>query len=567
VLDGSFGDHGVVTTAIGGSATAEAVAAEPDGDLVSAGFAVIDGVHQLAITRHRADGSLDRRFGQDGVVTTTVGIYPEAQAVVIDDDGKIIVAGKGLASRSTSQLVLARFHGDGSPDDSFGDNGVATTQTGTFAVNMAVGIALTPEGKLVVAVNVGPGGVNNFGVLRFNPDGSRDATFGTDGLVVTEMPAFAAAASAPNCSAAIPAGLVLQPDGKVVVAGSIQLDGVGADRVALVRYDSDGSPDPDFGAGGILITVVESPTGAAVARQSDGRLLVGGTAGGGFGVARYHADGSLDPTFGNGGTASAAISAYVLPSGLLIEPDGRIVVNGSVDLGNNARGIALARFAADGTPDSMFGTNGVTTTVTGPVWRVTGPHSTHHTLICPFRCASPVVRQPDGRLVIADGARNEDDEQPTFRLVRYADGPTPTVPGEPSGHEPSPTTTTTEASGTPAADPPHNDSPALTSEPSSTPTTAAPGETVTTPAPAPTSTRPTRTSAVGAGAPADSSASPPVTTESEPASAQSDDQAAAPATGPDRPAWPFAAVAAAVVVSGAVLAGARRRSVRRAHAQ
>ncbi|HKY74539.1 MAG TPA: hypothetical protein VJS45_00250, partial [Acidimicrobiia bacterium] len=103
-LDGSFGDNGVVSVAIGASATAAAVAVEPDGDLVTAGFAVIDGVHQLAITRHRADGSLDRGFGIDGLVTRQVAIYPDPQAVLVQDDGMIVLAGKALADRTRSEM-------------------------------------------------------------------------------------------------------------------------------------------------------------------------------------------------------------------------------------------------------------------------------------------------------------------------------------------------------------------------------------------------------------------------------------------------------------------------------
>src|SRR5688572_22685932 len=124
--DGSFGTDGVVTVAIGDSATAEAVAVQPDGDLVAVGSTQTGELYELAMTRHRADGSLDPDFGAGGIVRTQAGIYPEGQAVVLQKDGKIVVAGKALADRYTQELVLARYHADGSPDTAFGHDGVVT---------------------------------------------------------------------------------------------------------------------------------------------------------------------------------------------------------------------------------------------------------------------------------------------------------------------------------------------------------------------------------------------------------------------------------------------------------
>jgi len=407
-LDASFGTQGVVTTAIGDSATAEAVAVQPDGKLVTVGVATINGAQVMAMTRHREDGSLDGGFGTNGVVTTLVGTNPDAQAVALQNDGKIVVAGKGAADPDTPELILARYGTDGSPDRSFGTNGVVTARTGSFAVNQVAGLAVAPNGKLVIAADVGPGGVNNFGLLRFNPDGSSDGTFGNDGMAVTEMTTFASTASATQCTAAIPGGLVLQPDGKVVEAGSLDLESPGRSttRVGLVRYNLDGSLDSTFGTGGILVTGLQTTTGATVARQSDGRLVAGGTGGpGGGGVglalARYAADGSLDTTFGAGGAAVAPFTGdYAVPSGLLVDPDGKLVADGFAYLGPNSRGIALTRYDSDGTPDSTFGVNGVTTTPTGHLSVPTGPSSSQWTLACQFRCVSPLARQGDGRPIV-----------------------------------------------------------------------------------------------------------------------------------------------------------------------
>jgi uncharacterized delta-60 repeat protein len=572
-LDMSFGTQGVVTTAIGDSATAEAVAVQPDGKLVTVGVATIDGVQEMAVTRHREDGSLDGGFGTNGIVTTSVGINPDAQAVALQNDGKIVVAGRGAANPDTPWVLLARYDTDGSPDQSFGTNGVIAAQTGTFTVNQVAGVAVAPDGKLLVAADVGPNGVNNFGLLRFNPDGSRDQSFGAGGMAVTEMTAFATAASATQCTAAIPGGFVLQPDGKVVEAGSLELDSPGrtTTRVGLVRYDVDGSLDSTFGAGGILVTGLETTTGATVARQIDGSLVVGGTggfsAGGpGLAVARYTAVGTLDPTFGTDGTTVIRFTAYnVDASGLLLEPEGKLVADGFAYLDSNTRGIALARYNADGTPDSTFGVNGVTTTATGRLSVPTGPHSSQWTLACQFRCVSPLVRESDGRLVVADSARDIDDERPTFRLLAYSESPTPSDTDASSGE--GPTTTTTAEPTTTRADHP-SDAPRTTPAPSTTMPLPAGAATATPPDTTPV--RPTRAVVAVRTPPTGGRTLPPPTasststmpTGSSQSPAEPAIQAAAPTPGSHRQ-WPLAATAAALLVSGLGIIGTGRRIRRR----
>ena len=525
------------------------------------------------MTRHREDGSLDGDFGTNGVVTTSVGINPDAQAVTLQDDGKIVVAGRGAANPDTPWVLLARYDTDGSPDQSFGTNGVITAQTGTFTVNQVAGVAVAPDGKLLVAADVGRGGVNNFGLLRFNLDGSSDKAFGSNGMAVTEMNAFATAASATQCTAAIPGGFVLQPDGKMVEAGSLELQSPGRSttRVGLVRYNVDGSLDSTFGTGGILVSGLETTTGATVARQSDGRLVVGGTggfSGGGPGlaVARYTDVGSLDPTFGTGGTTVVPFTAYyAVPSGLRVEPDGQLLADGFAYLDSNTRGIALARYNSDGTPDSTFGANGVITTATGRLSVPTGPNSSQWTLACQFPCVSPLVRESDGRLIVADSARNTDDERPTFRLLAYSESPTPSDTDASSGE--GPTTTTTAEPTTTRADHP-SDAPRTTPAPSTTMPVPAGAATATPPDTTPV--RPTRAVvAVGTPPTGDRTLPPPTASSTstmptgcshspvEPAV-----QAAAPTPGSNGP-WPLAATAAAVLASGLGIIGTGRRIRRR----
>jgi uncharacterized delta-60 repeat protein len=426
------------------------------------------------------------------------------------------------------------------------------------------GLELTPGGKLIAAAIVGPNGTNNFGVFRFNPDGTADETFGTDGMVVTEMGAFAAAASAEGCSAAVPGGLVLQPDGKVVVVGTLEC--YGAKRswstVGLVRYDVDGSLDRTFGTDGILLTVLQG-AGAVVTHQPDGSLVVG-TSSGGFALARYRADGILDKSFGTDGTARMSFDAYPAdPSGLLTEPDGKIVINGFVQVGTNSRGFALARFEADGTPDPTFGTNGVTTTITGYLSISTGPGARHWTLMCDNRCVSPVVRQPDGRFVVADGARNSDQVRPTFRLHRFADAPTPAPPA--GGQSPT-TTTRADQPSVPTVDPPGDESPTAATPANSSTPPGSPAQPLTPgSAPSMSGLRPAALpdAATGAATPPPSTGAPTPPSDPRPSPADRDESAAAVtaerknrrSSGLDA----MAMSAGAALLAGVAILGARRR--------
>src|SRR5207302_7755525 len=141
-----------------------------------------------------------------------------------------------------------------------------------------------PDGKLVVAGYVDLTGPYNFALARYRPDGALDTGFGSGGKVITGFGGASAAAS----------GIALQPDGKLVVAGNAGIGPDGRYRYAVVRYSSDGGLDPNFGNGGTVTTVVAGENGsdsaAAVAVQADGKIVVAGNGGSptrGLTVVRY----------------------------------------------------------------------------------------------------------------------------------------------------------------------------------------------------------------------------------------------------------------------------------------
>jgi uncharacterized delta-60 repeat protein len=224
-------------------------------------------------------------------------------------------------------------------DPTFANNGSLTV---TFAegTSGAGAVVLQPDDKIVGAGNAG----GDLALVRCDITGLLDPTFGTGGKVTTDFAGLTAGAT----------GLALLPDGRLVAAGSSSGTGL-----VVARYLTDGTLDPTFGVGGRVHT--SGHFGQAMVLQSDGMVVVGGFGAHGFMLSRFDEDGVPDPTFGTAGVASLDFptsNGYVIEmGGLGLQPDGKLIAVGG---GNTL--IALARFATDGTLDPTFGTGGTTTT-------------------------------------------------------------------------------------------------------------------------------------------------------------------------------------------------------------
>jgi uncharacterized delta-60 repeat protein len=362
-LDPNFGSNGkVVTDFFGDDNQAHAVAIQTDGRIVVAGQAhTVTGHDDFAVVRHNADGSIDTGFGATGKITTDFfGANDSANAVAIQKDGRIVLA--GVAGNTFSSMFgLARYNPDGGLDPGFGFDGKVTTSLGGFL--SANAIAIGSDGKIIVAGGSAAGSAaSDFTLVRYNPDGSRDTTFGSGGVVTTD---FFGDADVANCVA-------LEADGKIVVAGfAASPGGTTASQFALARYNSNGSLDSSFGPGG-RVTVSFAGTGdqaRALAIQSDDKIVVAGFAGtpdgssSDFALARLNTTGSLDASFGAGGKVTTDFSGGAdSGNAIAIQLDNKIVVAGSTA---SVQGVAfaLARYNPDGGLDATFGTGGVTATV------------------------------------------------------------------------------------------------------------------------------------------------------------------------------------------------------------
>jgi uncharacterized delta-60 repeat protein len=321
-LDTAFNATGVVTTAIGTKDDeATAVAIQPDGKIVAAGYSYNGSQYVFALVRYNTDGTLDTAFNATGIVTTAIGTKDnEATAVAIQPDGKIVAAG---LSNNGSQYVFAlvRYNTDGTLDSAFNATGIVTTAIGTVN-DVAFAVAIQADGKIVAAGYSYNGSQNVFALVRYNNDGTLDMAFNATGIVTTAIgtgndKAFAVA---------------IQADGKIVAAGYAYN---GSQYVfALVRYNTDGTLDTAFNATGIVTTAIGTGNEAfAVAIRTDGKIVAAGYSYNGsqyvFALVRYNTDGTLDTTFNTTGIATTAIgTSDDEATAVAIQADGKIVAAG-----------------------------------------------------------------------------------------------------------------------------------------------------------------------------------------------------------------------------------------------
>ena len=298
----------------------------------------------------------------------------------------------------------------GDLDSTFGAGGKVTTDL-RRTTDLASAVAVQADGKLVV---VGQTYQNNdfstedFVVARYNSNGTLDRTFGSRGRVRTDFPGLAA----------VPSSVVIQTDGKIVVAGGAFPLFTFAGDFKIVRYNSDGSLDTSFGDGGIVTTTFpgDGSYAFAVALQSDGKILAAGTdfvdfnpgdmSDTDFALARYNTDGSPDATFGSGSgqVTTDFVGMEDDAFSVLIQPDGKIVLVGSANEGANFYDFAAARYLGDGTLDTTFGVGGRVSTDFG----ARGMDEAHAGAL-----------QADGSIVAAGFATSIDGIRQNFAVARY----------------------------------------------------------------------------------------------------------------------------------------------------
>ena len=375
-------------------ADGNSVAAQRDGKIVVAGYADVGGVDRFALVRYNSDGSLDTSFNSNGKVTTAVGTGTcKGQGVALQGDGKIVVVGHSFNAGGQSCFTVLRYGADGNLDTSFGDSGKVTT---TVAKDSnADSVAMQSDGKIVVAGNAFIDRNNNdFGVVRYNANGTLDTTFNGTGKATADFGAHDLGHS-----------VAVHGDGRIVVAGYTTNES--KKQCALACFKVNGNLDTSFnGTGKVTINFGGDgdAEGQGVAAQSDGKTVVVGyaTVGGvqQFAIARYNTDGALDTSFGGTGRVLTAVGiSGSNATGVALQKDGKIVVAGyAVNNSGRVYDFACLRYNADGSFDQSFGDHGKVTTDVGD-----------------GKASSLAVQ--DNKIIVAGSAYDGDNNE--FAVVRY----------------------------------------------------------------------------------------------------------------------------------------------------
>jgi uncharacterized delta-60 repeat protein len=348
-LDPHFGVDGVALADFGGSDSGMAIAMQSDGKVLMAGRAWNGSEYDFGVARFNTDGTLDSSFGVGGLARTDLGsIFDTPYAMAVQTNGRIVVVGQ--TEGEGYDFGMVRFNTDGSLDSGFGVGGkVVVDFAGSY--DLAYGVAVHASGKITIAGTATDSDYHfRFGLAQFNADGSLDSTFGDDGKVMTAFGNMDTEAYT----------VMSVGSGKFLVAGyAYDFDTGGAD-LALARYNSDGSLDTSFDGDGMVVTDVgtydESVHGLAL--TSDGSIIAAGTAGGDYLVVKYSASGQLDMDFGTDGKVFVDyVGGYDVGHAVAMSGE-QIMVAGAADmLGDMDFG--LVRLNADGSADDTFCNDGL----------------------------------------------------------------------------------------------------------------------------------------------------------------------------------------------------------------
>lgn len=353
IIDNTFGNSGIVTTAVGaGNDYGRAVAIQADGKIIVAGYTFGNKYSDFAIIRYNSSGTLDNTFGNNGKVIKDINGYDDAAySIQIRPNGKLVFSGRG-SDGNYDLFTSIQLKSDGNSDSAFGINGISTVQIVPNKYCRVYSSLLQPDGKIILGGNTWVTTTTRFAICRINIDGSLDNTFGTGGTQQTSY-----------LNSTI-YSLALQPDGQIVAAGVADVSGSNATRIALAKYQSNGSLQSNFKnsttqfvhSGGNSSDVAYS-----VALKQNGDIIIAGSSNDDyqsignrdyFLLAYFDSSGYLQSSnssvsiMSNGATVSDV--AYTLA----IQPDNKVILAGTtvttdpLTPGSTKYKIAVARYTA-----------------------------------------------------------------------------------------------------------------------------------------------------------------------------------------------------------------------------
>lgn len=337
------------------------VAIQQDGKIVVVGSSNNGNNDDILVMRFFENGRFDPTFGTGGVITYngTGKDKDRGLGLALTTDDKIVVTGYTYqASDMKRDVIVLRLNHDGKLDPTFGEGGVVTYGGSENGTDIGFGVAVQPDEKIVVAGEHRVGTSQDALLLRYNHDGTPDATFGTNGVVT-----YNGGGNDHDVAYAVS----LQNDGKIVVSGS-EHNGVNKDALIL-RFNHDGTRDTTFGINGVFLFNSEADSddyANFLTIQPDGKILSVGATDNGINhdilLLRLHSNGTLDETFGSGGVViyNNPADAYDYAWGIALSSGRKIIISGTSNDGLNDNVLVL-RFKGDGALDSSFGLNGVVT--------------------------------------------------------------------------------------------------------------------------------------------------------------------------------------------------------------
>lgn len=372
-----------------------------------------------SVALYAKPGDIDISFGINGIAKMMFkrDIKSNIRGVALQSDGKIVVTGKSF--ENGGKIFVARFNSDGSLDRTFGDEGMVSTKVGN-GENEAYDIAVQSDDKIVVAGSseqeIDDQIKTVFTLVRYESNGTLDSAFGTDGIVTTQV----------GTGDSIARGIVLQSDGRIVVAGSS--DQETNDQIntvfTLARYGSDGILDSTFGTDGIVMTAIGDGDANAYdiaiqnSQNSEKLVVVGTSITEGledpeitiFTTTRYDSNGSLDTTFGNNGIVTSDPTGYDSGARSVVVYDNKIIVVGESREVDDVEGTdriyyTVIRYDSDGSVDDSFGQNGVVKTEN----IVPQTEATNNVLI----------QQNGNETKIVGGGWVDEDKGYVFGLIRF----------------------------------------------------------------------------------------------------------------------------------------------------
>jgi uncharacterized delta-60 repeat protein len=316
-----------------------AVAIQPDDKIVVAGYADFGSGRDFLVARLHPDLSLDTSFNGTGYrVNDLQGLDDEAFAVVVQFDQKIVVGGYSQKSAAQYWFAFARYNRNGTLDSGFGGGGFSLIDFTGSQSDQVRGLAIQPDGKILGAGFLTPSGNQRLAVVRLLKNGSLDSSFDGDG---------GAEPSIAGSAFSFATGVLVQPDGKIVVSGEARF--ATSDFLA-VRLMPNGSLDTSFNAAGWVATNLgTNGSASAVVLQPDGKIALGGTVGVQVGMARYNPTGSLDTTFGGTGVVTFNFSASDIGSALALDAAGNLLLAGTSSFASGD--FAFARVRPNGAID------------------------------------------------------------------------------------------------------------------------------------------------------------------------------------------------------------------------